>query len=110
MGASTGLVTRTVGLRASMVARVGRAQLHAQYSWMCHGVWPGKNSWYWMAREQAWPPTEHSSSDPAPFVTTQADIVPSVASGGNVNVMLSTLEESSSQVLDPTYQSSVASQ
>ena len=60
-----------------------------------------------MAREQAWPPTEHSSSDPAPFVTTQADIVPSVASGGNVNVMLSTLEESSSQVLDPTYQSSV---
>ena len=44
-----------------MVARVGRAQLHAQYSWMCHGVWSGKNSWYWMAREQAWPPTEHSS-------------------------------------------------
>ena len=38
MGPSTGLVTRTVGLRASMVARVGRAQLHAQYSWMCIGV------------------------------------------------------------------------
>ena len=69
-----------------MVARVARAQLHAQYSWMCHGVWPGKNSWYWMAREQAWPPAEHSPSDPAPFVTTQADIVPSVASGGNVKV------------------------
>ena len=42
-----------------------------------------------MAREQAWPPTEHSSSDPAPVVATHADIVPSVAPGGNVNVMLS---------------------
>ena len=72
-----------------MVARVARAQLHAQYSWTCRDVWPGKNSWYWMAREQAWPPAEHSPSDPAPFVTTQADIVPSVASGGNVKVMLS---------------------
>ena len=61
-----------------MVARVARAQLHAQYSWTCRDVWPGKNSWYWMAREQAWPPAEHSPSDPAPFVTTQADIVPSV--------------------------------
>ena len=67
-----------------MVARVARAQLHAQYSWTCRDVWPGKNSWYWMAREQAWPPAEHSPSDPAPFVTTQADMVPSVASGGNV--------------------------
>ena len=45
-----------VGLRASMVARAGRAQLHSQYSWRCHGVWSGENSWYWMAREQAWPP------------------------------------------------------
>ena len=84
-----------------MVALVARAQLHAQCSWTCRDVWPGKNSWYWMAREQAWPPAEHSPSDPAPFVTTQADIVPSVASGGNVKVMLSTLP-SPSQVLDPT--------
>ena len=75
---------------------------------MCHGVWSGKNSWYWMAREQAWPPTEHSSSDPAPVVATHADIVPSVAPGGNVKVMLSKMAPS--QVLDPTHQSRVASQ
>ena len=60
--------------------RAGRAQLHSQYSWRCHGVWPGRNSWYWMAREQAWSPTEHPSPAPcpSPFVTTHSDNVPSV--------------------------------
>jgi hypothetical protein len=96
MGASTGLVTRTGGGYGQAWWRAGRAQLHSQYSWRCHGVWSGENSWYWMAREQAWPPTEHPSPPacPSPFVTTHSDNVPSVAPEGNVKIMLSKMGQS----------------
>ena len=56
--------------------RAGRAQLHSQYSWRCHGVWSGENSWYWMAREQAWPPTEHTGAQIINTLTIYTTVSP----------------------------------